>query len=181
MQLYTRDLNRSSVLTFIVIQQQVFGQEAFTAELSGENELPPVNTDANGTITIQGSNQSLNYQLALNGISNVTGAHIHFGNDAENGKIVITLLKPSSPSGLEVETLGGNFTDADVQGPLAGLPLEQLIGFMGNGSTYVNVHTTDFPLGEIRGQIEQPDVDEEERDEEGNEMTIPFLLRSSHF
>jgi hypothetical protein len=41
-----------SVLTFSVIQQ---GQEAFTAELSGDNELPPVNTDANGTITIQGN------------------------------------------------------------------------------------------------------------------------------
>jgi hypothetical protein len=70
-----------------------------------------------------------------------------------------------------VETLGGNFTDADVQVPLASLPLEQLIGFMGNGSTYVNVQSTDFLLGEIRGQIEQLDEDngdEEEGDEGGN-------------
>lgn len=65
-----------------------------------------------------------------------------------------------------METLGGNFTDDDVQGPLAGLPLEQLIGFMGNGSTYVNVHSTDFPLGEIRGQIEELDLDEEDGDED---------------
>lgn len=43
-------------------------------------------------------------------------------------------------SGLEVETLGGNFTDVDVQGSLSGLPLKQFMGFMGNGSTYVNVH-----------------------------------------
>lgn len=75
-----------SALAFVAVQQQVLGQEAFTAELSGENVLPAVNTDANGTITIQGNNQSLNYQLALNDISNVTGAHIHFGNDDENGK-----------------------------------------------------------------------------------------------
>ena len=54
-----------SVLAISVIQQQVLGQQAFTAELSGDNELPPVNTLSNGTITIQGSNQSLNYQLAL--------------------------------------------------------------------------------------------------------------------
>ena len=66
-----------------------------------------------------------------------------------------------------METLGGNFTDQNVRGPLAGLPLDQLIGFMGNGSTYVNVHSTEFPLGEIRGQIEELDVDEEEDDEEG--------------
>lgn len=41
-------------------QQQVLGQEVFTAELSGDNELPPVNTEANGTITIHGNNQSHN-------------------------------------------------------------------------------------------------------------------------
>lgn len=155
-----------SALAFVAVQQQALGQEAFTAELSGENVLPTVNTDANGTITIQGNNQSLNYQLALNDISNVTGAHIHFGNDDENGKIVVSLLRSNSPSGLEVETLGGNFTADDVQGPLAGLPLEQLIGFMGNGSTYVNVHSIEFPLGEIRGQIEELEGDEEEEDEE---------------
>ena len=155
-----------SALAFVAVQQQVLGQEAFTAELSGENVLPAVNTDANGTITIQGNNQSLNYQLALNDISNVTGAHIHFGNDDENGKIVVSLLRSNSPSGLEVETLGGNFTADDVQGPLAGLPLEQLIGFMGNGSTYVNVDSIEFPLGEIRGQIEELEEDEGEEDEE---------------
>lgn len=84
-----------SVLTFSVIQQQqqVLGQEAFTAELSGDDELPPVNTESNGTITIQGNNQSLNYQLALSDMRNVTAAHIHFGNDDENGKVVVTLLE----------------------------------------------------------------------------------------
>jgi hypothetical protein len=156
----------ASVLTFSVIQQQVLGQEAFTAELSGDNELPPVNTDANGTITIQGNNQSLNYQLALSDMKNVTAAHIHFGNDDENGKVVVTLLKSDNPSGLEMETLGGNFTVDDVQGPLAGLPLEQLIGFMGNGSTYVNVHSTDFPLGEIRGQVGELDLEDQGDEEE---------------
>ena len=149
-----------------VQQQQVLGQQVFTAELSGDNELPPVNTEANGTITIQGNNQSLNYQLALSDMTNVTAAHIHFGNEDENGKVVVSLLKSDSPAGLEVESVGGNFTAEDVQGPLAELPLEQLIGFMGNGSTYVNVHSTDLPLGEIRGQIEELDQDEDEQDEE---------------
>ena len=36
-----------SVLAFSVIQQQVVGQQAFTAELSGDDELPPVNTESN--------------------------------------------------------------------------------------------------------------------------------------
>ena len=43
----------------------------------------------------------------------------------------------------------------------------RIMGFMGNGSTYVNVHSIEFPLGEIRGQIEQVDIDTvEEEDEE---------------
>lgn len=161
-----------SVLAFIAIQQQVLGQQAFTAELSGDNELPPVNTESNGTITIQGSNQSLNYQLSLSDMTNVTAAHIHLGAEDENGKVVVTLFNSDSPAGLELETLGGNFTDDDVQRPLAGLPLEQLFGFMGNGSTYVNVHSVDFPFGEIRGQIEELDLDEDEEgeaEEEGEE------------
>ena len=155
-----------SVLAISFVQQQVLGQQVFTAELSGDNELPPVNTEANGTITIQGNNQSLNYQLALSDMTNVTAAHIHFGNEDDNGKVVVSLLKSDSPAGLEVESVGGNFTAEDVQGPMAELPLEQLIGFMGNGSTYVNVHSTDLPLGEIRGQIEELDQDENEQDEE---------------
>jgi CHRD domain len=158
-----------SVLAFSVMKQEALGQQAFTSELSGDNELPPVNTESNGTITIQASNQSLNYQLALSDMTNVTAAHIHFGNDDENGKVVVTLLKSDSPAGLELETLGGNFTDGNVQGPLAGVPLDQLIGFMGNGSTYVNVHSVDFPTGEIRGQIEELDLDEEEEGEEEEE------------
>jgi hypothetical protein len=37
-------------------------------------------------------------------MKNVTAAHIHFGNDDENGKVVVTLLKTENPSGLEMET-----------------------------------------------------------------------------
>jgi hypothetical protein len=48
--------------------------------------------------------------------------------------------------------------------------LADLIDIMDNGTAYVNVHTKDFPLGEIRGQIAaegDADAAEGDADEEG--------------
>ena len=47
----------------------------------------------------------------------------------------------------------GNITAANLKGPLAGQQLADLIDVFDNGTAYVNVHTKDFPLGEIRGQF----------------------------
>jgi hypothetical protein len=38
-------------------------------------------------------------------------------------------------------------------GPLAGQPFSALINALNNGTAYVNVHTNQFPAGEIRGQV----------------------------
>ena len=46
-----------------------------------------------------------------------------------------------------------NFTVADLQGPMQGKGISDLVRAMQNGETYTNVHTKAFPDGEIRGQI----------------------------
>ena len=46
----------------------------------------------------------------------------------------------------------GNVIDSSLQGPMEGKTLEDLKTAMGNGDTYVNVHTADHPDGMIRGQ-----------------------------
>ena len=47
----------------------------------------------------------------------------------------------------------GKFIAADLKGPLAGKTLSDLVNMIKNGDAYVNVHTTQNPEGEIRGQL----------------------------
>jgi hypothetical protein len=47
----------------------------------------------------------------------------------------------------------GVITAAELVGPLAGGELQDLLARMRAGDTYVNAHTTQYPPGEIRGQI----------------------------
>jgi hypothetical protein len=139
------------------------GQQSFSAELTGGDEVPPVDTNATGIANFQNNVQTVNYQLSVNDLVNVTQAHIHRGEEGENGKIVVTLYNSTMPTGPKSGLLSqGNITAANLQGPLAGRPLTDLISIMENGTAYANVHTKDFPLGEIRGQISGGgDADEE--------------------
>jgi CHRD domain len=140
------------------------GQESFSTELTGGEEVPPVDTNATGIANLQDNVQTINYQLSVNDLVNVTQAHIHRGEEGENGKIVVTLYNTTMPTGPMSGLLSqGNITAANLVGPLAGQQLTDLVSIMDNGTAYVNVHTKDFPLGEIRGQI----AAEGEADEEG--------------
>jgi hypothetical protein len=141
------------------------GQQTFTAELTGGDEVPPVDTEATGTFNLVTVNQSSGYLLSVDELANATAAHIHRGEEGVNGKIVVTLYNATMPASISQGLLSqGNITAANLEGPLAGQQLADLIDIMDNGTAYVNVHTKDFPLGEIRGQISgegDADADEE--------------------
>ena len=44
-------------------------------------------------------------------------------------------------------------TAGDLVGPLAGSELLALLNEIAAGNVYVNLHTADFPAGELRGQL----------------------------
>jgi hypothetical protein len=82
-------------------------------------------------------------------------AHIHVGGEDENGPVVAFLFGPVAPGGRSAGTLArGEITAADLVGPLAGQPLSALVAEIESGDAYVNVHTAEYPMGEIRAQIE---------------------------
>jgi hypothetical protein len=144
-------------ITTIGFNNSALGQETFTAELSGGDEVPPVDTNATGVATFQSNVNTLTYQLGVRDLNNITAAHIHRGEDGENGKVVANLYNTTAmPAGQQQQSgllSQGTISASDLKGPLKGHPLSDLIDIMSNDTAYVNVHTKDFPLGEIRGQV----------------------------
>lgn len=104
---------------------------------------------------------ALNYS-ALEGT--VTQAHIHLGSAAQTGGISVFLCSNlgNGPAGTQAcpaapATVTGTLVAADVIGPAAqGITAGQfaeLVAAIRAGSTYVNVHSTLYPTGEIRAQL----------------------------
>jgi hypothetical protein len=132
----------------------VFANHEFATNMTGQEEVPPVDTQAVGeAILVQDLplNQTIHYFINVTGTEGVTQGHIHSGADGENGPIVVTLLNFESPQSAVLEN--GTFTESNLEGPMQGKTIPDLIAAMKNGSTYVNVHTEQNPEGEVRGQL----------------------------
>jgi hypothetical protein len=138
-----------------------FGGTA-SARLRGFEEVPAISTTASGrfTATINEAGTRIDYELTY---SNLTGgpvaAHIHLAQRGVNGGILAFLCggggKPScpSPGHVEGQIRAGDVDGIQDQGIEPGHFNEVLRAIRG-GVTYVNVHSNNFPGGEIRGQIQ---------------------------
>ncbi len=147
-------LAAASALAFVILsnlvmaQQSVYAQQqssqTFTAKLSGKDEVPPVNTQATGNVQFQLSSdgKEINYDLTTTNLNGFMMAHIHKGKSGENGPPIAALQMGK-----------GKITSSDLQGPLAGKQISDLVDLMKNGQAYANVHTQQNQNGEIRGQI----------------------------
>ncbi|MCS7142937.1 MAG: CHRD domain-containing protein [Aigarchaeota archaeon] len=136
------------------------GTRDFIAILNGWNEVPSVVSTGIGwtMISISPDGRSITFEMRYNGIRDVTMAHIHLGKDGHIGAVAVWLCGgPRPPCPPSPGTVTGTITADDVLGiPAQGLSrgdLASLIAAIRNGAAYVNVHTTAFPAGEIRGQF----------------------------
>jgi hypothetical protein len=140
----------------------------WSVHATGEFEVPVRETQGQGQaiFNLSKDEESLEYRLIASNIDNVIAAHIHVGASGVNGPVVTFLYGPAAPGGGSQNGVlsTGTIEAADLIGPLAGMPLSELLDEMRAGNTYVNVHTSDgvapintgpgdFPGGEIRGQI----------------------------
>ena len=136
-----------------------FPNSVFTAGLSGENEVPAVDSAGSGfsSVTVSEDGTTLDFRLYVNDLDDVTMAHIHVGSPGANGPVAAFLFGPEDPGvaadGLIAE---GTITEAELI-PTGGVfdgTMAQFLQLMQGGDTYVNVHTETHPTGEIRGQLE---------------------------
>ncbi|HUQ72449.1 MAG TPA: CHRD domain-containing protein [Planctomycetaceae bacterium] len=132
----------------------------FTASLTGGAEVPPVATNATGSasftfLSVLDTELLVTVRTNTRLSSRVTGAHIHTGAVGVAGPIVLDF---SNGSIVNTAILGININSAaHLSGSLAGQTLSDLRELMTTGDTYINVHTSTNPSGEIRGQIELAD------------------------
>lgn len=132
----------------------------FGANLSGGEEVPANDSLARGQAIFQLSQDGseLHYRLIVANIQNVVQAHIHLAPVGVNGGIVVWLYPSGPPATLipgrsQGVLQEGTITAASLVNALAGEPLSRLLAEMQAGNTYVNVHTSQFLPGEVRGQI----------------------------
>ncbi len=131
-------------------------QQHFTAKLSGNNEVPPITSKSSGTATfdLNAAGTQMKYTLNVTNIDKVIAAHIHMGTSTANGPIVVNLFIPSGPTGKVSGTLAQSSINSTILiGPLQGKQMPDLIKLINTGNAYVNVHTSQNPPGEVRGQI----------------------------
>src|SRR5215469_18368681 len=140
------------------------------ALLTGYDEVPSVSTTASGefTATVSPDGSTIAYSETYSGLQAlVTQSHIHVGQTAVNGSIVIFLCQTAAnpdPTGKAPQcpqegTVSGNITSANVIAgatttqQLAANDLSAVVTAIQAGAAYANVHTVVSPGGEIRGQI----------------------------
>lgn len=125
---------------------------SFVASLKGGNEVPPTDTNAQGTAHFKVKHGELSYKLIVANIDNVVASHIHCASAEANGPVGVTLFSgaPVSANGILAQ---GEITAPNAGNACGWVDLDAVIAALDSGDTYVNVHTLAILSGEIRGQV----------------------------
>jgi hypothetical protein len=173
--------------------------------LIGYEEVPSISTTGNGEFNavISPDEKQINWVLSYSDLQGaVQQSHIHIGQKGVNGGISVFLCTNlgNGPAGTQPcptppATISGIIRAADVspnipataaarsQGLDTG-EFGELLAAMRAGATYVNVHSSTWPGGEIRSQIavteEQTDVDPGNIEINGIRDTEPIDQMKDH-
>jgi hypothetical protein len=150
-------------------------QNVKAKQLIGYAETPAVSSVATGRFSarLDEAAQTIEYTESYTGLEGtVTQSHIHFGQSFVTGGISVFLCSNlgNGPSGTQAcpaspATITGTIRPADVIGPagqgITNGEFGELVRALRSGNTYVNVHSTKFPGGEIRAQLRVGDENDD--------------------
>lgn len=109
----------------------------YEATLTGAKEVPANESDAKGTAELIYNKDTKIFALTVtHDIANPTAGHIHMGAVGENGDVIFPFDSPESP----ITLTSSELTEAQIDA-------------LNKGNLYVNIHTEEFPGGEIRGNL----------------------------
>ncbi|MEX1054510.1 MAG: CHRD domain-containing protein, partial [Rhodothermales bacterium] len=137
----------------VMLELGVFPQ--FMANLSGVNEVPPAMSVGSGTVLASLSGRTLVLSgsfMALAG--GFTASHIHVAPVGVSGSVVLPLTVTVGEDGRSgIFDPDENTYDLDAVALSGGATADSFIDALESGDAYVNVHSSAYPGGEIRGQI----------------------------
>jgi hypothetical protein len=132
------------------------------ASLDGFQEVPAVSTTGSGRFRASVDSDSIDFTLTYGDLEGTAAAaHIHFGQKSVNGGVIAFLCgggtKPACPaSGTFTGTIVATDITPDATAQAQGIApgeFAEVLRALRAGALYVNVHTSKFGTGEIRGQI----------------------------
>jgi hypothetical protein len=159
-----------AVLGVVAVAVATGGGRKIDERLTGYAEQPlALSTPGSGHFQawIQRFGDQFSYRLSYRDLeAPVTQAHIHFGAENQVGGISVFLCSNlgNGPAGTQAcpaapATITGTVRPEDVIGPagqgIAPGEFGELLDAIEAGATYVNVHSTKYPVGEIRAQIDE--------------------------
>lgn len=130
------------------------GKTYFQAYASGGYEVPSNISTAQGGLSLEFDGSTLIVTGAFNGLvgdyieevgNTGSGVHLHAGYAGENGPVEIPLIPTVGNDNRSGVFLAENNTFEDV-------PAE-IVERLANRGHYLNIHTQEYPAGEIRGQV----------------------------
>lgn len=119
---------------------------AFEVQLSGANQVPPINIAATGTLvaTFDTESNTLSWTATFQGLTGpATAAHFH-GPALQGANAGVLVLIEGS--------LTSPITGEAVLAP-------EVANALMAGELYLNIHTAAFPAGELRGQLLPPEAE----------------------
>jgi CHRD domain-containing protein len=138
------------------------GRHFFQTKLIGYDEVPALSSTGHGTFSaeINRTDTQIDFTLTYADLSAfAAAAHIHIAQPGVAGGVMAFLCggggKPACPA--SPATVTGSIVAADVVGPaaqgIAAGDFAAVLAAMRAGRSYANVHTINFPAGEIRGNM----------------------------